>query len=89
MEKNTVIKYDFDNNGLADKTEHTRETFMKNTLLTRFDKNMDGLSPHEFTGLSFLVADINNDKMIDIKEWQGSYIPAINKINETKALYNK
>jgi hypothetical protein len=89
MEKNTVIEYDFDGDGLADKTKYTYETFMKDTLLTRFDSNMNGLSPHEFTDLPFLKADVNNDKVVDFKEWQGSYIPSIKKANEAKALFNK
>jgi hypothetical protein len=89
MEKNTVISYDFDGDGIADKTQYTQETFMQDTLLTKFDKNKDGLSPHEFMGMDFLAADVNRDKVIDLKEWQGSYIPGVDKLNKEKASVNK
>jgi hypothetical protein len=89
MHKDTVIYYDFDGDGRADVEKHTYETFLKDTLLTRFDKNMDGLSPHEFTGLYFISADVNHDKAIDLKEWQGSYNATIDKANKSKARFNK
>lgn len=89
MEKNTIVSYDFDGDGIADKTKYTQETFMKDTMLTRFDKNRDGLSPHEFMGTFFLAADINNDKAIDLQEWQGSYRPEIDKENRAKSPFNK
>lgn len=89
IEKNTIVSYDFDGDGFADKTKYTYETFIKDTLLTKFDKNRDGLSPHEFMDMTIIEADVNNDKMIDLGEWQGSYIPSVDKINKRKALYNK
>jgi hypothetical protein len=89
MEKNTVVSYDFDGDGKPDETKYTYETFTRDTLLTRFDKNKDGLSPHEFTGLYFLSADVNRDKAIDLKEWQGSYIASIDKKNKDNARFNK
>lgn len=89
MQKNTTVSYDLDGDGIADVTKYTYETFMQDTLLTRFDKNRDGLSPHEFTGLDFLAADVNHDKVIDLKEWQGSYIASIDKLNKENARFNK
>jgi hypothetical protein len=89
MEKNTVVSYDFDGDGRADETKYTYETFSRDTLLTRFDKNKDGLSPHEFMDMSFLSADVNHDKAIDLKEWQGSYTASIDKTNKENARFNK
>lgn len=89
MEKNTVVSYDFDGDGLADKTQYTQETFSRETLLTRFDANKDGLSPHEFMDMHFNEADVNNDKVVDEKEWRGSYIPRLDKLNKQKAQVNK
>lgn len=89
MEKNTVISYDFDGDGVADKTERTYETFMQETQLTLFDKNENGLSPHEFAVSDFLATDVNHDKAIDLKEWQGSYVASIDKANKEKARFNK
>lgn len=89
VEKNTVVHYDMDNDGIADKVTYTYETFMQNSLLARFDANRDGLSPREFTGLHFMEADVNNDKAVDLAEWKGSYIPAIDKKNKAEARFNK
>jgi hypothetical protein len=89
VEKNTVISYDFDGDGLVDETRHTYETFLQDSLLTRFDTNRNGLSPREFMDTDFMLADINNDKVVDLKEWQGSYMPALDKTNKEKALLNK
>lgn len=89
MEKNSVVSYDFDGDGVADKVEYTYEMFMQDTLLTRFDKNKDGLSAHEFIDKAFLGADLNKDKAIDLKEWQASYIPSIERELKEKARFNK
>jgi hypothetical protein len=89
MERNTVISYDFDGDGRPDETKYTYQTFMQDTLLSRFDANKDGLSPHEFTNRFFNEADINNDHAVDLKEWQGSYTAAIDKANKERARFNK
>ncbi len=89
MEKNTVVSYDFDGDGIADKTRYTYETFTRDTLLTKFDRNKDGLSPHEFMDMPFLTADANHDKGIVLTEWQGSYIPNLDKQNRAKGSVNK
>jgi hypothetical protein len=89
MQKDTMVSYDFDGDGKPDVTKYTYETFAQDTLLSRYDTNKDGLSPHEFTGLDFLAADVNHDHAIDLKEWQGSYISSIDKANKEKARLNK
>jgi hypothetical protein len=89
MEKNTVVAYDFDGDGKPDVTKYTYETFTRDTLLSRYDKNQDGLSPHEFTGDDFLADDVNRDKVIDLKEWKGTYIASIDKANKENARFNK
>lgn len=82
VEKMTVTKYDFNNDGIADQANYTYQTFLKDTQLSRFDGNRDGLTPHEFTDMEFLVIDANNDKAVELKEWKGSYIASIRKKNE-------
>ena len=89
VQKDTVVSYDFDGDGRPDMTKYTYETFLQDTWLTRFDKNRDGLSAHEFTGRDFLEADVNHDHAIDFKEWQGTYIASIDKTNKEKARVNK
>ncbi|HYD18607.1 MAG TPA: hypothetical protein VEF76_09025 [Patescibacteria group bacterium] len=89
MEKMTKITYDFDNDGMADKQEVTYERFMEYTQLSRFDKNNNGLSPHEFTGKAFNQVDVDDSKAIEKKEWQGVYNEAIDAKNRAEAALNK
>lgn len=88
MERTTTVSYDFDGDGKPDQTEVTQESFMRDTLLTRFDANRDGLSPHEFTGRDFLAADVDRDRAVELNEWQGSYIESLDKANKDKARLN-
>lgn len=89
VEKTTVISYDFDGDGVIDQTQMTYEDFMRDTMLSRFDRNADGLSPEEFTGREFMVADINNDKGVDLSEFKASYNAAIDKQLQAKAQVNQ
>lgn len=87
--KETTVSYDFDGDGMVDKTQRTYETFLQDTLLASFDRNRNGLSPTEFTGRDFMEADVNNDRQVDLKEWQGSYIASIDRANKDKASLNR
>lgn len=88
IEKETVVTYDFDGDGLADQTQVTNEQFMRDTMLARFDENKNGLSAKEFMDRGFMEADINNDKVVDMKEFQASYNANIDKSLKTKAQVN-
>ena len=74
MQRQTTISYDFDNEGLADKTQTTYESFSRNTQLARFGGNMSGLSPHEFIDQSLLSVDKDNSGSIDRTEWRSAYM---------------
>jgi Ca2+-binding EF-hand superfamily protein len=89
MQKDTEVRYDFDNTGVPDKVEHTTERYLERTQLSRFAHNSDGLSPHEFTGRSFKQMDVNHDGVIDLKEWRGAYDAALDKQNHLAAQLNK
>lgn len=89
VEKTTTIQYDFNNDGIADKEVTTYDQFMENTQLSRFDKNHDGLSAHEFTGKAFNIVDVDKSKAIEMKEWQGVYIASIDAKNHAEAELNK
>jgi len=89
MGTSTRISYDFNNDGLSDHTVYSYDSFMKYTTLARFDRNSNGLSPHEFAGMSFLEADVDNSKAIEMKEWQGTYVASIDKKNRAEAALNK
>ena len=77
MEKETTITYDFNNDGIADKKQTTVETFMQETNLAKFDAFKDGLSPHEFVGMTFIEADNNLNSGIDLAEWRTAYMTHI------------
>ncbi|MEZ0261009.1 MAG: hypothetical protein ACAH80_08365 [Alphaproteobacteria bacterium] len=77
MEKLTTISYDYDNNGVSDKTQYTFEKFTQDTQLARFDKNKDGLSPHEFVEKTFLEIDSDHNGGTDLVEWRTAYMTRI------------
>lgn len=78
MEKTVTVTYDFNNDGIPDKTVNTAETFMQETQLAKFDKNKDGLSPEEFVSLPFEDADMDRDGKVDLAEWRSAYINMVN-----------
>jgi len=83
-EKNTTVTYTLDGN-TETKTTTTYETFMQGTRLANFSNNGKGMSPHDFTGQDFIAVDVNRDHVIDLKEWQGTYIASIDKKNKENA----
>lgn len=89
VEKEVVTTFDFDNDGRADRTEYTYESFIRDTQLTRFDENKDGLSAAEFTGKSFLEADIDRSKAIEPMEWRSNYIASLQARMQAKANVNQ
>ncbi len=89
MQKETVVSFDFDNDGVPDEIHRTYENVLKDTQLTRFDNNLDGISPHEFAGKSFMEMDLNRSKAIEQNEWRGAYIASIAEKNENQVLLNK
>lgn len=74
VERETITMVDLDNDGIAEESSYTMETFMRETRLAMFDSNADGLSAQEFIGHGFLNLDSNDDMAIDLKEWKSAYI---------------
>lgn len=89
MEKETVYSYDFDGDGVADATQRTYESFMKDSRLDLFDRRTKGLTAHEFTDKHFMTVDVNRDHAIDMDEWRGTYIAGVDRKNKEKARLNK
>lgn len=90
MEKETFQSIDYDNDGIADKTTYTHQTFFEASGLNRFDKNMNGLSAQEFIGENFYKLDDDNNNLIDIKEWRSAYIHSLPVPQHNKpSNYNK
>ncbi len=88
-EKTTITSYRVDDEGNADETKYTRESFMQDSRLSRFGSVKQGLSAHEFIGQDFMAVDVNRDHAIDLKEWQGTYIASIGRKNKINAETNK
>ena len=74
VERETITVVDLNNDGIAEESSYTLETFMEETRLALFDKQPDGLSAKEFIGKGFLNLDSNDDMAIDINEWKAAYI---------------
>lgn len=89
MEKETVVSYDFDNDGQPDRVERTSEKIEQKTMLSAFDKDGTGMSPKDLAGKEFLNMDVNRDSAIDIYEWRGAYDAAIDKQNRSNARLNR
>jgi hypothetical protein len=77
MEKATTISYDFNNDGIADKTVTTAETFMQETQLAKFDTFKDGMSPRDFANITFGEADTDGNGTVDLAEWRTAYMTRI------------
>lgn len=77
MEKTTAWSYDYDNDGVADNTQYTFQTFTQDTQLARFDQNKDGLSPHEFVDKTLAAIDTDGNNRIDLTEWRTAYMARI------------
>jgi hypothetical protein len=75
-------------NATPDKTITTVGDILKVTQLARFDKALDGLSPHDFAGKDFAAADVDNDHFVKIEEWQGAYDAIINAENQDKQKFS-
>jgi hypothetical protein len=89
MSKTTKMTYDDNGDGVADKQEQTEEAIMEQTMLSKFDKDADGLSPAEFTEKRFSEVDVNKSHVIEKREWLGVYDPRVNAQNQADAALNK
>lgn len=89
MERETVVSYDFDNDGQPDRIERSTEVFTQQTMLSAFDKDGAGMSPKDLAQKEFLNMDVNRDSAIDIYEWRGAYDKAIDDYNRSQARFNR
>jgi len=89
MQQETVVRYDFNNDGFPDKVERAHETFMEKTQLSRFDLAGGGMAPRDFVGKSFMRMDIDRSRFIELNEWRGAYDEAINRKNRQQVFYNR
>lgn len=88
LEKTQLTMIDFNDDGLVDKTHVSNEEFMKFSMLSRFDKDMDGLNAQDFIGKSFLELDTDNSKAVEAREWRDAYIKSVAPLVAKQYRYN-
>jgi hypothetical protein len=89
MQKEKIVTYDFNDDGIADKTQYKHKEFFEQSMLAKFDKDGNGLSASDFIERNFWSLDDNRDKVIDIKEWQAAYIKATSPSAANPNRYNR
>jgi hypothetical protein len=74
IENVTLISYDFNNDGIPERTDYEHTAFLQDTMLARFDAAGEGLSPEEFLSMGQAIADSDGDGKVDLGEWQNAYM---------------
>lgn len=74
MEKQIITSIDFNDDSIPDDSSLNQEEFMQQSLLYKFDQNKDGLSARDFLAQVFWQLDDDNDRTVDIKEFEAAYI---------------
>lgn len=88
MQEQTFTFVDSDSDGKAESSSYTYNTFFQESRLARFDKEMNGLSPADFIGSSFLELDDDNSKVIELPEWKEAYTIMVHAKNAEPERYN-
>lgn len=82
MEKTTFKYIDSNDDGLAEKSVYTYETFYDASGLSLFDTNKNGLSASEFIGVGYRKLDRDDNNMIDQTEWEQAYLQSRPRLND-------
>lgn len=89
MEKETTTILDFDDDGRPDDVQHTEESFVQLSQLGRFDDNKDGLSANEFINKGYEELDDDEDRQINLEEWEEAYKELVSApVNEPERYQN-
>lgn len=89
MERETLRLIDFDNDGTPDVSNHSSENFVKMSRLSRFDDNYNGLSANEFINQGYEELDDDNNRLINLHEWEKAYKKLVSPAVNDPALYNE
>ncbi len=74
VQKDTYVYLDTNGDGEFDTKQFDTQRLELTTALSKFDEDNGGLSPRKFSDSSFLEADLNRDKVVDIGEWRATYL---------------
>ena len=88
VERESIRVVDFDGDGDADQTTYSYERFMEQSRLAMFDKDDSALSAEEFMNMGFLKADVNEDNMVDMREWKSAYEAGLSPHDDDSSRYN-
>lgn len=88
IEEIQLTMIDLDDDGKADVTNVTSEQFWANSMLARFDKDEDGVSPQDFIGQTVYKTDTDNSGVVEFKEWKEVYDKSRSPLNAKQWRYN-
>lgn len=88
MEVKTLTYIDSDDDGENEDLHYDYDTFVEMSGLSKFDKNMNGLSAKEFIEKSYQELDVDNNNLISLKEWKGGYEISSTPANADQERYN-
>jgi Ca2+-binding EF-hand superfamily protein len=88
MVEETVVKVDFNDDGQADMSDVSYNSFLDRSHLSRFSTG-EKMSAREFIGDSFLRLDDDESKVIELGEWKESYSRSIAPETTEPERYNR
>lgn len=89
MKQEKFLSVDLNDDGAVDVADYNQDRFIKETMLSRFDHNKDGLSAKEFLGTWFTRPDKDKSHVIEIDEWRQVYTEAMKgRINDQETYNN-
>ncbi len=88
MEVETVTYVDTNNDGLDEEVQYDYGTFFEMSGLSKFDKNMNGLSAEEFIEKGFQELDKDENNLIGLEEWKAAYEISEAPANADQSNYN-
>ncbi|MGN7438381.1 MAG: hypothetical protein ACTHOO_07025 [Alcanivorax sp.] len=88
MEVKTLTYIDSDDDGKNEDIQYDYETFVEISGLSKFDKNMNGLSAKEFIEKGYQALDTDDDNLISLKEWKAAYELSDKPANADQDRYN-
>ena len=88
MKMETFQYVDKDDDGMAEESTYTYQTFYEASGLIKFDHNQNGLSAEEFIGVGFQKLDDDDNNLINKEEWREAYIAMVKPESAEQERYN-
>ncbi|MCB9988043.1 MAG: hypothetical protein H6868_01775 [Rhodospirillales bacterium] len=88
MERKTMEIVEYRTDDKPVKETVSRQEFLQQSGLSRFDEGKDGLSPLDFIGKSFYQVNVHKDGVIDMYEWKRAYAEMVRPMHMEAFNYN-